>query len=361
MINECGKFIGAHLWKNIYSCENADEKAQNFHDYLCSTLEEFFPQKEVKKSPFDKKWFTPTLKIVHRKKQREFFKHRRSEKFKRLQLKFNRMKKINIKNHYVNLTEKLKVTNPRNYYKVIKMLSGYPDQSSSDCEVEELMSLTALEAAEKIADHFAAVSCSYQPVQLSSLPAYLPAPEPPQVTEIQVYSKLCKLKHTRSTFPIDLPYTLRKEYNIFLASPLADIFNTCLLQNTFPDIWKLEFVTPIQKVPQPKKISDLRKIALSSDYSKLFEGFLKDWILDDISEKIDPSQYGAKKGSGTEHLIVAFVDRVLKSLDSVTSRSAVISAAVDWSAAFDRLDPTITTQKLLKIGVRRALVSVLVS
>ena len=114
-------------------------------------------------------------------------------------------------------------------------------------------------------------------------------------------------------------------------------------------------------MPQPKKISDLRKIALSSDYSKLFEGFLKDWILDDISDNLDPSQYGARKGSGTEHLIVAFVDRVLKNLDSVTSRAAVISAAVDWSAAFDRLDPTITTQKLIKIGVRPSLVAILIS
>ena len=88
---------------------------------------------------------------------------------------------------------------------------------------------------------------------------------------------------------------------------------------------------------------------------------MKDWILEDIADKIDPSQYGARKGSGTEHLIVAFVDRVLKNLDSVTSKAAVISAAVDWSAAFDRLDPTITTLKLIKIGVRPSLVSILVS
>ena len=171
--------------------------------------------------------------------------------------------------------------------------------------------MTDSEAAERIAAHFAAVSCSYQPVQLASLPAYLPAPQPPQVTELQVYKKLCSLKHTRSTFPIDIPYTSHEEYDIYFASPLTDIYNSCLSQNIFPDIWKLEYVTPIQKVTRPKKISDLRKIALSSDYSKVLEGFIKDWILEDISHNIDPSQYGARKGSGTEHLIVAFVDRVL--------------------------------------------------
>ena len=143
--------------------------------------------------------------------------------------------------------------------------------------------MAATGTAEQIAEHFSAISCSYLPVQLSSLPAYLPALPPPQVTEIQVFNKLNKLKHTRSTFPIDLPFKLRKEYGIFLAGPLSDIFNTCLAQHVFPDVWKLEYVTPTQKVTHPKKISDLRKISLSSDYSKLLEGCLKDWILEDIS------------------------------------------------------------------------------
>ena len=108
-------------------------------------------------------------------------------------------------------------------------------------------------------------------------------------------------------------------------------------------------------------MSDLRKIALTSDYAKLLEMFLKDWILEDISENLDPSQYGARKGSGTEHLLVAFTDRILKLLDSVRERSAVIASAVDWANAFDRMDPTITTRKLITTGLRPSLVSILVS
>ena len=97
-----------------------------------------------------------------------------------------------------------------------------------------------------------------------------------------------------------------------LALVCMQIFNTCLKQHVYLEAWKLEYVTWIQKFPQPKKISDLRKISLTSQYSKLFEGFLKDWILEDIKHHVDPSQYGARKGSGTEHLIVAYFDRVLK-------------------------------------------------
>ena len=73
--------------------------------------------------------------------------------------------------------------------------------------------------------------------------------------------------------------------------------------------------------------------------SGMMESFLKQWILEDIEEKMDKSQFGGRKGSGTEHLIVCFVDRVLKLLDSPVSKTAVIAAAADWSSAFDRVDP----------------------
>ena len=252
-VNECGKYLGTYSWENIYNCENANEKAAVFHEFLMSTLCHFFPEKEVKKSPFDKKWFTPSIKYIHRKKQREFFKHRKSQKFISLQKKFRQMKRANIHNYYTNLAVKIKSTNPRNYFQIIKMLSGTQDASGSDWDIDELRNLTASAAADKIADHFSAISCSYQPVQLDSLPAYLPAPLPPQVTELQVYQRLSKLKSTRSTFPIDLPQKLRKEYDIFLSRPLTDIYNSCLTQNIFPDTWKLEYVTPIGKVPHVKK------------------------------------------------------------------------------------------------------------
>ena len=95
IMNECGKFIATHTWEDVYNCDNANKKAEIFHKFLTVTLDKFFPQKVVKKSPFDKKWFSPPSKLFTGKKQREFFKHRRSEKFIKLQKKFNSLKKIN--------------------------------------------------------------------------------------------------------------------------------------------------------------------------------------------------------------------------------------------------------------------------
>ena len=66
--------------------------------------------------------------------------------------------------------------------------------------------------------------------------------------------------------------------------------------------WKLEWITPGPKVTHPKTVTDLRKISSTSDYSKVFEGFLKDWIMEDISEKLDIGPFGGQPDMGTEHV-----------------------------------------------------------
>ena len=118
-------------------------------------------------------------------------------------------------------------------------------------------------------------------------------------------------------------------------------------------------VTPVPKVNHPREVSDLRKISCTSDFSKTFEGFIKDWILEDISTKLDIGQFGGQKGLGTEHMMVCFVGRIPKLLDSNSDKSAVIATSLDWAAAFDRQDPTLAISKFIKLGVRPALTSYL--
>ena len=74
---------------------------------------------------------------------------------------------------------------------------------------------------------FAAVSAEQSPLDRSQLPSYLPSLPPPQVTELQVYTKLKSLKSTRSTLDVDIESKLRREVAVELATPLTNIVNTC--------------------------------------------------------------------------------------------------------------------------------------
>ena len=109
-----------------------------------------------------------------------------------------------------------------------------------------------------------------------------------------MYLRLNKIKKTKSTLPLDLPDKLRQECSAHLAAPLTTIINTSLTQSVYPTLWKQEWVTPAPKISNPQGIHDLRKISSTSDFSKTYEGFLKDWIMEDVSSNLDIGQFGGQ-------------------------------------------------------------------
>ena len=96
-----------------------------------------------------------------------------------------------------------------------------------------------------------------------------------------------KMKKTKSTLPIDIPEKFRQECAPHLVAPLSNIINDSLSHSIYPSLWKHEWVTLASKLTNPQEITDLRKISCTRDYSKLFEGFLKDWIMEDVCDNID--------------------------------------------------------------------------
>ena len=346
-------------WDELLTDKTPDEQAHIFHDYLRSQLDKYFPEKITKLSNLDRLWMSPHLKQVHRKMQREFFRHRKSKKFKELKSKFKKMKRKAMQTFYSEFVSELKMSDPGKWYTMAKKIGANEQMSKDDIQVESLAGLANTECAKIIAQHFAAISNQYSPIDNSLLPCYLPAQQPPQVDEHEVFLRLRKLKKTKSTLPLDIPEKIRRECSPFLAKPLSTIINNSLTQSQYPAVWKQEWVTPAPKISHPKEISDLRKISCTSDYSKLYEGFLKDWVMEDISVKIDIAQFGGQPGMGTEHMIVCLLDRVLKLLDRHHDRSAVIMTCLDWSAAFDRQDPTLAVKKFIELGVRPSLIPLL--
>ena len=170
----------------VLANQTPDEQAEIFHNFLQNRLEFHFPEKNVKISSLDKKWFSPSLKLLHRNMQRAFHKKRGGSKYKSLKLKFKKLKRKAIKEFYADFVFDLKRTDPAKWYKMAKKIGAVDQMSESEIKVESLSNLTNLQAAQKIAEHFSAISCEYAPVDHTQLPCYLPAPPPPQVEEYDV-------------------------------------------------------------------------------------------------------------------------------------------------------------------------------
>ena len=303
----------------------------------------------------------PALKNLLRKIKREFYKNRTSPKWRKMKKKFKKLKRKTVRNFYSNFVSELKVSNPSKWYSMAKRLGAEKPNSDGELKVECLQGFDNEQSAEKVAEHFSQISKEYSPLNTSELPAYLPAPEVLVVNQCDVEDRLFKLRNRKSTQPTDLPSKVRKMLSSELSKPITNIINSCLKEHHYPKLWKHEWVVPAEKVNHPKVLKDLRKISLTSEFSLVFEGFIKDWIMEDIAKNVDRSQFGNQKGTSTEHLLVKLMDKILGLIDKNPNRSAVIASMLDWASAFDRQDPTLAIKKFIKMGVRPALIPVLVS
>ena len=125
----------------------------------------------------------------------------------------------------------------------------------------------------------------------------------------------------------------------------------------------MEIVTPVPKCYPPQTTTDLRKIAGTKNFSKIFEKFLSEVMIQDMKLSHDTSQYGNSKGVSTQHYLIKMLDRILTQLDKNKKHevNAVLVQLVDWSQAFDRQCPLLGIQAFIRNGVRKSLIPVLIN
>ena len=172
----------------------------------------------------------------------------------------------------------------------------------------------------------------------------------PNVTVQDTLKKIQGAKKPKSGVPGDLPCQITKEFAEELSVPLNTILNNIFHSAIWPEQWKMEYVTPIGKIPQPETEDDLRPISLTNFFSKVTEHFIVGWLLDFIGDKIDIRQFGGSKGNSITHYIIELINFILSNQDE-TAPTAVLECMVDFSKAFNRQDHAILITKLSDMNV----------
>ena len=364
-IREMGLWVQKQDWKEIYNQTDVNMKAEIFEKMIMEKVNLFFPEKTIKLNENDQPWASPELKILDRQRKREYTKNKKSEKWKMLDAKFKSKSSIEKETYYENIVQDLKTSNPGKWYSKVKRMSNLDPTKEDKVLVEQLMGLPSSVQAELIADQFAAISNEYDPLNSDEIdiPNLSTSKACPLFEPFQVYQKIVKMKKKSSTVQGDIPWRIILEYAVELSSPLSNIFNSATLDGVWPDIWKVEYVTPAPKVFPPNNMDDLRKISGTKNNSKILEALLSEYMIKDMSSSMDPSQYGNVQGLSIQHYLVKMVDKILTILDSNSNEEkyAVLAMLVDWSKAFDRQDPKLGIQSFIKNGVRASMIPILIS
>ena len=365
-----GQWLTKEEFENVRRAKHPDDKVAELGKVMNEKINDVFPKKTIKVYKQDREWMTEPLRKLRRNKAREYRRHGKSAKFLEIQAEYEDLKDKNTKKYMEEEIETLKKSNLSQFYRKLKCMGS----RLNECEQQSFTlpefvhdEISPLEAAEKIACHFSAISKEYPPLDVNTLPKRVRdkmqfknvMKDAPKIEVYQVYEKFLKRKNKITSVPGDIPSKLKREFSPELASPVADIFNSINETGEYPTQWKTEYVTPIPKVSPPDTLDDLRNISLTPDLSRDYDQFLVEWLLPYITPRMDPGQFGGLKGGSIVQYLVVFYHFILSNLDKPSK--AVIAAMVDFSKGFNRLNHNKILIRLSDWGVPGWLLRILAS
>ncbi len=126
---------------------------------------------------------------------------------------------------------------------------------------------------------------------------------------------------------------------------ITHLFNFCIENCVFPDIWKIAKIIPLAKVKTPSGLKDLRPISILSCLSKAFEIILKTQIMDYLNDKnlINKFQSGFRTNHSTTTAMLNICDDIKRNIDD---KAGTILVLLDFSSAFTSVNHDILLRKL---------------
>ena len=255
-------WIETEDWSEISHEGSAHRKMDILQNLLLNKYHEFFPEKSKTIACDDQPFYTSRLEKLKRKKSREYSKHRKSMKWNKLNLEYEFKLSIAKKEYYQKRIKRLKKVQPKHWYRELKKMTSYDQLRSEEIIVESLKDFPMKAQAELIADKFSSVSQEYEKLIDSDVevPVFSES-EIPVISVEDVKLALAGMDTNKSNVKDDVPAKILKHFANELAAPMADVLNSSIKQGCWPDIFKLEIVTPVPKVFPPKNIDDLRNIS----------------------------------------------------------------------------------------------------
>ena len=233
------------------------------------------------------------------------------------------------------MLDKLEQTGRTNqWYSIYKYLAV--DDLPSRWEITQLEpEVEPKQLAKKLATHFWKITNLATALEPSQIPKSLVgAGLIPQLDSKNVKKTLETFKKCNSRVDGDIPRDLVKPCTAKLAEAQNPIYNACLLNKKWPQVWKIETIIPIPKSPTPGSFDDIRPISMTTLWSKFLESYVATFTVDETSKNWKNNQYGGRKGASTDHVLVSLWDKILTGLDK--GAKAVVLAGIDFSKSFSR-------------------------
>ena len=334
-----GVFLQNYDWSELFSNKGLDEKVDAFLHFTKVIINEFFPERIIKKHTNDKPFMTQKIKSL-RDKRNKAFKNNKTELFKSL----HRQVSAEIKKAKLQFYDKTVRPNhslcPKAWWKQVKRLIGSRKNAVTLVDSETNLQMNDKQSADSINNFFANLTTYYPHISKEWLEMQYPD-DLPLISVEEVTRELNVINVNKAPGPNDPPLKILKMFSKFFAVPLAEVFNESFQTKKFPETWKKYKVTGIPKTTPCTIVENLRPIALTSVLSKVQESFAN-------------SQYGGLPGSSTLYALLNLLHNWYRAMDKPQRVIRIIF--LDFREVFDLINHNILLRNMKEMGVRLALI-----
>ena len=169
-----------------------------------------------------------------------------------------------------------------------------------------------------------------------------------------VRSLFRKLKVRKAVGPDGLGGRTLKWCAAQLCTVFSHLFSWSLKDCVVPDVWKQSIISPVPKTNKPKELNDYRPVALTSIVMKCFERVILSRLLTFTQPFMDPSQFAYRSNRGTDDATLSLLHHAFDHLEKPGSFVRILF--IDFSSAFNTIQPHLLAHKLLSYSVTPRLV-----
>jgi hypothetical protein len=170
-------------------------------------------------------------------------------------------------------------------------------------------------------------------------------------SSLSIYEVEALLQRVTKTAPGGdrIPYWVFRLCSVELAEIITHIFNISLRTGRLPCQWLTALITPIPKVSIPKTLADFRPISVTPILSRIIEKIIvRRWLIPAINQDAIEDQFAFRPTGSTTCALVYLMHHITSMLES---NSYVRCLMIDFSKAFDRVNPLILAQKLRQFPI----------
>ena len=326
-----------------------DEVTDTVSSYINFCIDTLLETKEIKIYSNSKPWITAELKQLL-KERYTAFKEGDQPRVKLLQRKLDGKIRAEKKKYTEKLENNLKRCDSRQYWKNIATITGYKQKSGILQPEDELKLAEELNVFYSRFD----VHNFHQEQQEALIRARERVGEPITVSAAEVHKIFKGLNPRSAAGPDNVTGKTLKLCSEVLAPVYARLFQRSFAEGHVPLPWRTSIIIPVPKKKNPTQLNDYRPVALTSIPMKCAERIALKQLQYETAPHQDPLQFAYCQGRNTEDAILTLLHHLYVHLEGPGTYARILF--VDFSSAFNTLQPHLLTEKLLEMDVNPSLI-----